>query len=660
MKEIILPTELMAFFILNMFGHDSALHDFTTSSPIGKSRVLSVLRNNSPSTPGTGSFSGGGGIDIALDNSTVNVYNNTIGQTLYSCLKSTGFFDIKRFDKLKSDAFIIVDPKLAMGVAFSGQQIINMGIAPGFIYLPGRTYSPFEFTVINRFDQDMIQYEHHVEKWIIQINYVGGLDPYQCFITKDRVTTSYNLLSSAKNVPWAFEMISINPDVSNAFMLNTVSTSVTNYVDYIQLLLDGEASRYTFILSDYNEFKCTSAAEKEKVNELITRGKQFLLNTITEFWSYFYSISGDLNNMLVNMHSILVMINQIQEMFALIYKAILCAVGTAVKARLYSCNPPPIAEVSDINKFYLANKSKLEMFVYEYMVSIMKFDETQSNQLKNLCNYIIQNINAAKSGISDNGNITLFINFLQIVSNTLIDKETDKEEIQEQKENEVEYVKNYHKETYINQLTDLTIIKDNPLDFTLTTQYLPLLINIVQQTLGILFDGKMPQDPDYAIILTDAVGSENVLGVKNLLLSGHAGQFTADQAKTALEMLQTLFLDLINRLDTDQLQALGTHIKELGKDIPGFFPQGQSGGAKKKPTYLFVYNDAFNFFTQLTQQNRLTKIKSKIKELFDNIDIFPAFYTDLIIKPNLPNVLDWTIDFNDVFLGFIVVFMGVW
>jgi hypothetical protein len=122
MKEIILPTELMAFFILNMFGHDSALHDFTTSSPIGKSRVLSVLRKNSPSTPGTGSFSGGGRIDKELEDATKKAYDDTIGETLYSCLQSTGFFDIKVRDIPKSDAFIIVDPKLAMGPVFRGQE----------------------------------------------------------------------------------------------------------------------------------------------------------------------------------------------------------------------------------------------------------------------------------------------------------------------------------------------------------------------------------------------------------------------------------------------------------------------------------------------------------------------------------------------------------
>jgi hypothetical protein len=35
-KEIVLSTEAMTFFLLNMFGHDPALHDFTPSSLMAK------------------------------------------------------------------------------------------------------------------------------------------------------------------------------------------------------------------------------------------------------------------------------------------------------------------------------------------------------------------------------------------------------------------------------------------------------------------------------------------------------------------------------------------------------------------------------------------------------------------------------------------------
>ena len=172
MKEIILPTELMAFFILNMFGHDSALHDFSTSSELGKGRVLNVLRSP-PSAPGSrslggGTWSGKGGGDEALNDATIRVYYSTVGPTLYTCLHSTGFFDITRHDITKSDSFIIVDAKLAMGPVFT-RTGVNMGIAPGFIYLPERTYSPFEFEVIGRstidsngFARDMILYKHYL------------------------------------------------------------------------------------------------------------------------------------------------------------------------------------------------------------------------------------------------------------------------------------------------------------------------------------------------------------------------------------------------------------------------------------------------------------------------------------------------------------------
>ena len=91
---------------------------------------------------------------------------------MYTCLEKTGFFDITRYDKNRSDSFIIVDATLAMGAVFSGRNIVpdHMGIAPGFIYLPEGTYSPFEFNVINRgtidtngFTSDII-YKHHTNK----------------------------------------------------------------------------------------------------------------------------------------------------------------------------------------------------------------------------------------------------------------------------------------------------------------------------------------------------------------------------------------------------------------------------------------------------------------------------------------------------------------
>jgi hypothetical protein len=183
MKEIILPTELMAFFVLNMFAHDSALHDFATSSELGKGRVLNVLKVT-PDSPGAmkmegvvgkakggmvgksmggmqkkGIWKGIGGGDEALNAATISVFKSTVYPSLRTCLLSTGFFDITRNDATKSDSFIIVDAKLAMGVVFDGRGVVNMGIAPGFIYLPEKTYSPFEFEVVGQSAIDRNGYE---------------------------------------------------------------------------------------------------------------------------------------------------------------------------------------------------------------------------------------------------------------------------------------------------------------------------------------------------------------------------------------------------------------------------------------------------------------------------------------------------------------------
>jgi len=747
MKEIILPTEEMAFFLVNMFGHDSALHDFTLSSELGKGRVLEVLRTSTPPYPGTETWiakGGGDEGDKALNDAIYNSYMATVGPTLYKCLESTGFFDISRNDTTRSDSFIIVDAKLAMGVIFKNLNVSNMGIAPGFIYLPEKTYSPFEFVVINRsptlipggYAADSITYQHYSSPLAIQINRVGP--SFNCMISRNGVVTSYNLLSSREAlVRKASEIIATNPDVSDAFMSMTATTNIRNYIDYIDLLLDGAEARYTFILKDYIEFGCCSDDEKVGVGKLMTEGKNFLKVTINEFWvqalAAFNQALAAFGQGNVNALDIIPFIlnkySEIIDYFALIYKAILCSVVTAAKSDLYSCTRPSIAQsilnVKDLNDFYIDNQYKLEMFVVNYMVYGTDFNDEAAANLKKTCDILIRGINRIVSDklykfITDVGidraipailtrlqnledvydltstgwseirdiidgpslqlflrqypvtyfvniettaettdkisnvvDYTTFINFLQIVSDTLTNKIIEEKKIQEQKENEPDYVDNStikYKEDFIRSLTNLPIIKENPTTFNHVS--LSTLIQLVQQTLNLLFEGSI-QDPDYSIILSDAVGSVNVEGVKVLLLSG-AGGVTGEQVPVATELLQTLFLDLINRLGSDQLDLLIDEYITPQSDLFGTYVggKGQSGGAQKKPKYLFVFSDAKTFFVQLTNQNRLTKMKSKFKELFDTTDDLPAFYTDLIIKPNIPSALNWTINFNDVFLGF--------
>jgi hypothetical protein len=97
---------------------------------------------------GEGTFKGGAG-DEVLNATVRTTYDNTVYPVLHARLQKTGFFDIARRDVVRSDSFIIVDPVLALAVVegkdLQGQMVANMGIAPGFIYLLGKTYSPFEF-----------------------------------------------------------------------------------------------------------------------------------------------------------------------------------------------------------------------------------------------------------------------------------------------------------------------------------------------------------------------------------------------------------------------------------------------------------------------------------------------------------------------------------
>jgi hypothetical protein len=321
------------------------------------------------------------------------------------------------------------------------------------------------------------------------------------------------------------------------------------------------------------------------------------------------------------------------------------AFKTAILTRLHGLSSTYDLKVED--EPLITDVPSLQLFLTQYPVTYFVNIEHPSD-ISTAVQFAVQ--------------LTTFINFLQIVSDTLIDKETDNEEIQEQEENKVEYVDNTltkDAEYYINDLTKLPIIAANPTNPTdptiFTPEVLSVLIELVRATLMILFDGNLEDPDDYTIILTDAVGSDNVAGVKHFLLSGDVNQLT-DQVPVAAELLQTLFLDLINRLDSDQLENLIT-TKLQGKK-PELFGEiklgggGQSGGAKKKPEYLFVFSHVVAFFTQLTNQNRLTKMKAKFKELFDKTNVLPAFYTDLIIQPALTNALAWKIDFNTVFLGF--------
>ena len=632
MKEIILPTEIMAFFILNMFAHDSALHDFTTSSALGKGRALTVLGKSVPTSPGSSviSLSGGdkGSEDKELDDAVETAYKNTVAPSLLSCLKLTGFFDITRNDNPQSDSFIIVDVVLATKISE------QMGIAPGFIYLPEKTYSPFEFVLSssNNTTKQFI-YTHDQEKWTITIDVSKEIQPF-LLINRGGVVTSYNLLSKTENLkPKLEDIISINPDVSDAFLSNTALSKITNYMDYIQLLLDGSESRYTLILNEYlksgTEYMDSNSAESVNVKNLSERGKGDLTASITSFWSDFIGVSND--NFLSNMFDMLGKIEQIHQNFALIYKAILFSIASGN----YSCSQSLTEIITDkasLDKFYNENKLELEMFVYQYMVSSQSFEKNQSQSIKENCNKFIQDINDSLSDhrdkltpqfiekrlkeldnckmiilpndfnyttidsnsildqypltyfaensqtnetemiidtqqtgrvkrkrdedededeeipeskkmvggtdpepmdvadseiCKDNNDInyvkqlTTFTNFLQIVVNTLIGIETDKEEeetdldaVREADTNEEE------KEMYINILTNLQIIANNSDNDLNDIQ--PELINIVKHTLEKLFVSDSITQvftyPDYTTILTESVGSENVDVITNVLI----------------------------------------------------------------------------------------------------------------------------------------------
>jgi len=55
--ELILDTEKMIFFILNMILHDSSLHDFSIGSSLGKNRIKST---KAEAASAKGAFEGGG------------------------------------------------------------------------------------------------------------------------------------------------------------------------------------------------------------------------------------------------------------------------------------------------------------------------------------------------------------------------------------------------------------------------------------------------------------------------------------------------------------------------------------------------------------------------------------------------------------------------
>ncbi len=771
MKEIILPTEIMAFFILNMFAHDSALHDFTTSSALGKGRAISVLSSGNLPTPGSNSststssgkiWSGkGGNGDDELDKAVKDAYNNVVAPSLNKCLQKTGFFDTKR-TSLQSDSFIIVDANLAYKTPkFTGTQqqrnITKMGIAPGFIYLPEKTYSPFEFvlTDIETSPNDSFTYTHITENWNLKISYIGE-DKYNTSIIREKTdVTMYKLLSSDQAlINNALTIISVNPDVTDAFLSNTTLSKITNYVDYIQLLLDGAHDRYKFMLTDYLNSGYMGEDKRGVVTTLLKGDKHYLTDMIKQFWLYFENVTKDgiNDNFLTIMPVTLSKIETIQQNFALIYKAILCSVASGE----YSCPPSLKQQISDketLDKFYNDNKLELEMFVYKYIVSSQNFNEGQTQDIKDTCNKIIQKINKyatdqlpgmeseyigervtklvncqmidkgydPKTDTSNNildqypltyfvkkpnvnkrqrsendadhdvdnnkkikidyengqdgggdedinvtnpekcdddndirfvKQLTTFTNFLQIVANTLISIETDTKEEEEQKENEIELLDNSDtnvrdKEASINILTDLQIISNN--DVNISEDKQNKLIGLVQQTCSLLFGSDPITNSDYTTILTEAVGSGNVSQITKVLATKQLSENQLSQNEILL--LQTVFLDLIIRLDSYQLKELINYCKGqnlISETIPSVV---QLGGAKL--TDLFVRSEAEKFFTEMMKQNRLTKVREKIKALFLKTDgVLPLFYTNLIMKPNDPSVLNWSLDFSNVFFGF--------
>ena len=137
-KEIVLSTEAMTFFLLNMFGHDPALHDFTPSTKMAKTRVSKSAGQMQALIDSKGH---GGGKNIQkggepLEQASQLIVEQARDQTLkQGCIKDSIYLSEKDG---KPEELLIIDWNIIHA---------TRGVYTGYVYTWEKTYTPFDINL---------------------------------------------------------------------------------------------------------------------------------------------------------------------------------------------------------------------------------------------------------------------------------------------------------------------------------------------------------------------------------------------------------------------------------------------------------------------------------------------------------------------------------
>ena len=655
--DIILPKEAMAFYILNALGHDSALHDFTPSSELGKGRVLNILNGTDIDLNGMSMF-GGGEEEPPMENTVVAPLYNAISDNTSSGLVKHTFVQSSkgRYGEQVLDNFIIVHIPVQPTAAAGGKPG-RQGVAPGFVYTSDKTFSPFEF-IWKSNDASRIQtyhYQHNNSTNILAIN-PTGLDGDSTLAVNGK---NYTLVED----PVEFNnTLQLFPDTVNAYIANKNLTRIspTAFI-YLPSLL-GSPIRFEQLLKEFiggyadcDEYfnHATAAEETAKIQALISTGPDWFTQRAITFWTTLTTAAAaGTDTFITEIHSQINFPTKELHTIILHFKYVCNAIECG-----FHYSYPGVAFIQyDENDIYI--------FVIKWLVfqAFQVSDTLDINMLNNAIDSFtnacerIKQLVVATQPVPDPKDV---IDFCELMLNTLSSVKASQEDATETVEDKEEVIAIAQSpEAYVNALFRWDILVQNPDnndgDFWSGNGFanvLKLIANI-KTIIDILFpamewgaDGfptNQVTRQELEIIFTDAVGTEHAENLFNYLKKVDYSDTDMTKLVTIIALLQSLLESLILRLDDDLLVQFANSI--------GI----QLGGGKKKSDIIFDGTFVLAITGQLRGRN--ARIRAKLKELFASAnDSLPQYYIDAVLGgPSYANVLAWdfSTQLQSLFSGF--------
>jgi hypothetical protein len=250
--EILLSKEQMAFFVMNTFAHDPALHDFGPSKKsnidtgdMAGSRLEAVHRSNPHFVKGGQS----GGTIIPEDILAADV------NALFSdeCTKKNIMIKMDAAGKNVEDV-LMIDIQTALSpinlIQNRGQNIV--GLAPGYVHFLDRTYTPFEFSIkVNQQQDRSILCTYSAVHDAATRTIVVSSDSDKIIQVDGSIYHSFSNFTSTADQDRMKEIIIANyEDVLMSYINLKTLIKVSEYGEYLQAALYGNSERYDLIINE--------------------------------------------------------------------------------------------------------------------------------------------------------------------------------------------------------------------------------------------------------------------------------------------------------------------------------------------------------------------------------------------------------------------------